>query len=305
MSKMNMLGLKSAPKELIDNILRHSDSMLDILLSGNKKHPALAGKSVYLLFYEPSTRTSSSFDTAAKMLGANCMSLAVGNSSVNKGETLIDTAQTLDAMGADVIVMRHSLGGAPTVFADKVNAAVINAGDGMGEHPTQALLDMFTIRKKRGSLDNLKIAIIGDVRFSRVARSNIWGLSAYGADIRVCAPATLMPADIGRLPVTVYNDPYKAAEDVDVVMGLRLQTERQSAGLLPSITEYNHYYGINQKLIGHAKDGALVMHPGPINRGAEINSDVADGINSVIREQVTSGVAVRAALMDILVNKKY
>lgn len=297
MSKIDMLGLKNVSAERIMRILDGACEMKKLLLSGNKKVNALQGKSVFLMFYEPSTRTSSSFDAAAKMLGANCMSLAVKNSSVNKGETLIDTGRTIDSMAADIIVIRHSLGGAPHLLAGNVAASVINAGDGAGEHPTQALLDMFTITQHRGSIKGMKVAIVGDIKFSRVARSNIWGLTALGAEVSVCAPATLLPADIDRLPVKVCKDAREAVKGAGAVMALRLQLERQSGGLFPSIKEYNRYYGISTQLLQEADKGALVMHPGPINRGAEISSEAADGIMSVINEQVTSGVAVRAALM--------
>lgn len=255
------------------------------------------------MFYEPSTRTSSSFDQAAKILGANVINLSVQSSSVKKGESLIDTGKTLDSMKADILIMRHSASGAAKLLAQNVNASVINAGDGLNEHPTQALLDMLTMREKWGTFKGKKIAIIGDVKHSRVARSNIWGLSAMGAEVVLCGPATLMPADAEGFPAKIAKTKEEAAFGADAIMGLRLQLERQDKGMFPSIREYHKYYGIDQELLKYAKKDVLVMHPGPINRGAEIATQVADGEFSYINEQVTNGVAVRMAIMAYLTGK--
>ncbi|HEY8390848.1 MAG TPA: aspartate carbamoyltransferase catalytic subunit [Clostridia bacterium] len=303
MSKLDLLGLKGVPREEITKILDGAAEMKKILMSGKKKISLLEGKSVFLMFYEPSTRTSSSFDEAAKILGANTINLAVSSSSVKKGETLIDTAMTLDHMQADVIVIRHSVSGAPKLIAQNTKASVINAGDGLHEHPTQSLLDMFTMREKWGTFEGKKIAIIGDIKHSRVARSNIWGLTAMGANVTICAPATLMPIGVEDLPVTVAKTKEEAAKNADAIMGLRLQLERQDKGMFPSIAEYFKYYGIEKSIIDLAHKDVIVMHPGPVNRGAEIDTDSTDGLNSVITQQVTNGVAVRMSVLAYLTGK--
>ncbi|HEY8419608.1 MAG TPA: aspartate carbamoyltransferase catalytic subunit [Clostridia bacterium] len=300
MYKKDLLGLKGASAEFITQILDGAAKMKKLLLSGQKKISLLNGKSVFLMFYEPSTRTSSSFDQAAKILGANVISLAVQSSSVKKGESLIDTGKTLDSMKADILIIRHSASGAAKLLAQNVNASVINAGDGQNEHPTQALLDMLTMREKWGAFEGKKIAIIGDVKHSRVARSNIWGLTAMGAEVALCGPATLMSPE---LPAKIVKTKEEAAENADAIMGLRLQLERQDKGMFPSIREYHKYYGIDQKLIQLAKKDVMIMHPGPMNRGAEIETQTADGEFSYINEQVTNGVAVRMAIMAYLVGK--
>lgn len=300
MSKLDLLGLKGVSKETITKILDGALEMKKILKSSKKKISLLEGKSVFLMFYEPSTRTSSSFEDAAKILGANTISLAVSSSSVKKGETLIDTAKTLDYMKADIMVIRHSVSGTPKLIADNVKASVINAGDGLHEHPTQSLLDMFTMREKWGTLKDKKIAIIGDIKHSRVARSNILGLTAMGAKVTICAPATLMPMGVENFPVTVAKTKQEAAIDADAIIGLRLQLERQNNGMFPSISEYFKYYGIEKSITNLSKEDVIIMHPGPVNRGAEIDTDSTDGIHSVINQQVTNGVAVRMSVLAYL-----
>ena len=244
-----------------------------------------------------------SFELASKYMSAAAANISASASSVAKGETLIDTGKTLDRMGTDVIIIRHPMSGAPHLLAQHVNAAVINAGDGVNEHPTQALLDMFTIQRHKGHLDGLKVAIIGDVNHSRVARSNIFGLHTMGAEVALCAPPTLMPVQMEELGVRTYTRVEEAVEGADVVMGLRIQKERQEEGNFPSLREYSAFFGINEENLKYAKPDALVMHPGPMNRGVEITSDVADSDQSVINEQVTSGVAVRMALLYLLTRK--
>ena len=297
----DLLGLKDITGEEITIILNTASEMKKILAQGVKKVPHLQNKSVFTLFYENSTRTRSSFELAGKYLSACVSNLAVKSSSVQKGETLIDTGKTLDALQANVIVIRHGAAGAPKLLADNVKASVINAGDGMCEHPTQALLDMFTMREKFGKLEGLKVAIVGDIKHSRVARSNIWGLNKMGALVSVTAPSTLIPCDIDKMGAKVIPDIDTALKNVDVIMGLRMQLERQQeGGLVPSIREYHRYYGINRKRLELANKGAILMHPGPINRGVELTSDIADSLESVIEEQVLNGLAVRMALLFLL-----
>ncbi|HHW90272.1 MAG TPA: aspartate carbamoyltransferase catalytic subunit [Clostridiales bacterium] len=303
MDKKDLIGLKGVSAELITKILDGAFKMKKVLLSNQKKISLLNGKSVFLMFYEPSTRTSSSFDQAAKVLGANLIKLSVNSSSVKKGENLIDTGKTLDSMKADILVIRHFCSGVAKLLAQNVQASVINAGDGLNEHPTQALLDMMTMKEKWDSFVGKKVALIGDIKHSRVARSNIWGLTAMGAKVTVCGPATLMPANIENFPVTVAKTKEQAVSDADAIMGLRLQLERQDNGMFPSIREYHRYYGIDQELLKIAKKDVLVMHPGPVNRGVEIESQVKDGQFSYINEQVTNGVAVRMAVMAYLTCK--
>ena len=284
-------------------ILQTAASMRPLLDSPTKKTAHLQGKSIVTLFYENSTRTRMSFELASKYMSAAAANISASASSVAKGETLIDTGKTLDRMGTDVIIIRHPMSGAPHLLAQHVNAAVINAGDGVNEHPTQALLDMFTIQRHKGHLDGLKVAIIGDVNHSRVARSNIFGLHTMGAEVALCAPPTLMPVQMEELGVKTYTRVEEAVEGADVVMGLRIQKERQEEGNFPSLREYSAFFGINEENLKYAKPDALVMHPGPMNRGVEITSDVADSDQSVINEQVTSGVAVRMALLYLLTRK--
>lgn len=298
--KQDLLGLKELEAEEILHILDTADEMKKILKSPVKKTDYLAGKTTVNLFYENSTRTRTSFELAAKYMGASSANITASGSSVQKGESLVDTVRTLDAMAADILVIRHSMSGAPHFIAPMVNASVINAGDGMNEHPTQALLDMLTIREKKGGFKGLKVAIIGDVYHSRVVRSDIYGLTKLGAQVSVGGPATLMPYGMEKLGAQVFNTVHEAMVDADVVMALRIQLERQKSGLFPTINEYNRFFGIDDTRLKFAKPDALVMHPGPVNRGVELNSSVADSAQSVINEQVTNGVAVRMAVMRLL-----
>jgi len=282
-------------------ILDTADSLKSISARDIKKAPTLRGKSVVNFFYEPSTRTRSSFEIAAKRLSADTFSLSASTSSMVKGETLRDTAMNLQAMNPDVIVLRHSSSGAPYVFAKELKASVINAGDGINEHPTQALLDLYTIREKKGGIEGLKVVIIGDIAHSRVARSDIIGLLKMGAHVTVAGPPTLIPKGIEAMGVSVVIDPARAVKDCDVIMLLRVQFERQSKLLFPGIREYGTYFGLNENMIKGAKDDVIVMHPGPLNRGVEISNGVADGPYSVILDQVANGVAVRMAVLYLLI----
>ena len=243
-----------------------------------------------------------SFELASKYLGATAANISASGSSVSKGETLIDTVKTIDAMAADVIIVRHSESGAPQLISKYVDASIINAGDGMNEHPTQALLDMMTIVEKKNRIDGLKVAIVGDVKHSRVARSNIYGLKTMGAEVVLAGPTTLMPSHLEDLGVKAYNDVEKAVEGADVVMGLRIQLERQKKGLFPTVREYTKYFGINERRLKLAKPDAILMHPGPVNRGVELTADIVDGESSVINEQVTNGVCIRMAALNRIVN---
>ncbi len=299
----DLLGLKDLTADEIRYILKNAQTMKYILLQNNKKTPHLQGKSVITLFYENSTRTRLSFEMAAKFMGASAANVSASGSSVKKGETLIDTAKTIDAMGTDVIILRHSMSGAADLIAKNVNASVINAGDGMNEHPTQALLDAFTIMEHKGDIEGLKVAIVGDVMHSRVVRSNIYALTKLGAKVALGGPATLIPKGIENLGVEVYDNVQEALLDADVVMGLRMQLERQKSGLVPSVREYSRFFGIDDKRLAFAKPDAMVMHPGPVNRGFELTTSVVDGDSSVINEQVTNGVAVRMAVLYILARK--
>lgn len=302
--KKDLVSLNDLSKEEIEKILDAASFMKQIILSGNKKAPHLQGKSIVTLFYENSTRTRMSFELASKYLGAASANISASASSVAKGETLIDTGRTLDMMGTDVIIIRHPMSGAAVLLAENVNASVINAGDGMNEHPTQALLDMFSLMEQKGSLKGLKVAIVGDIFHSRVARSNIIGMSKMGARVVLAAPGTLMPPGIEKMGAEIASSADQAVKDADAVMGLRIQKERQQAGLLPSLREYYNYYGLSPERISLAKPDAVIMHPGPMNRGVEISSAVADSGQSIINEQVRSGVAVRMALLHILAHSK-
>lgn len=302
MKKQDLLGLRDLSKEEILSILETAKEMKKIIQSPVKKAPNLQGKTVINLFYENSTRTRMSFELASKYLGANAANITASGSSVEKGETLEDTVRNLNAMAADIIVMRHNMSGAPHFIAPKVSAHIINAGDGMHEHPTQALLDMFTMMEKKGKIEGLKVAIIGDVYHSRVVRSNIYGLLKLGATVTVGGPSTLIPKDLEQMGVKVFKTVHEAIVDADVVMGLRIQLERQKKGLFPSVREYHRFFGIDDKRLKFAKPDALVMHPGPVNRGVEFSSSVVDCDQSVINEQVTNGVAVRMAVMSLLAN---
>ena len=288
LKRKDLLGLKDITAEEMEEILSTAVQMRKILDQNVKKTPHLQGKSVTTLFYENSTRTRTSFETAAKIMGANTTSISAQTSSVTKGETLIDTGKNLDALLTDVIIMRHSMSGAPHLLAKNVKASVINAGDGMNEHPTQALLDIYTMKEKFGDIKGLKVVIAGDVKHSRVARSNIWGLRKLGAEVTVCAPKTLLPAGIEETDVSVSTDLDDCIAGANVVMGLRLQLVRQLAGLFPSAAEYNAYYGLNAARLDKADGDAILMHPGPVNRGLEIGSDIADCEQSYILRQVTN-----------------
>lgn len=299
----DLLSLRDLEREEIEMILQTAASMRPLLDSPNKKTAHLQGKSIVTLFYENSTRTRMSFELASKYMGAAAANISASASSVAKGETLIDTGKTLDRMGTDVIIIRHPMSGAPHLLAQHVKSAVINAGDGVNEHPTQALLDMFTMKQHKGKIEGLKVAIVGDIIHSRVARSNIFGLHTMGAEVALCAPPTLMPVQMEELGVKCYSRIEEAIEGADVVMNLRIQKERQEEGNFPSLREYSAFFGLNERNLKYAKPDALIMHPGPMNRGVEITSDVADCDRSVINEQVTSGVAVRMALLYLLTRK--
>lgn len=299
----NLLGLRDISAEEIEYILDNAKNMKLVLESVNKKTAHLQGKSIVTLFYENSTRTRLSFELASKYMGASSANISSSRSSVQKGETLIDTAKTINMMGVDVIIIRHPMAGAPHVLSKYVDASVINAGDGMNEHPTQALLDMFTIREKKGRIKGLKVAIIGDILHSRVARSNIWGLTKMGAEVSVAGPSTLLPRYLERTGVKVFNTIQEAIINVDVIIGLRIQRERQKSGLFPSIREYARFFSLDDKRLKLAADDVLVLHPGPVNRGVELTSSIIDGDASLINEQVTNGVAVRMALLYLLTRR--
>jgi len=299
----DLLGLKDLSEQEIEYILDTAKTMKYIITSNNKKTPHLQGKSIVTLFYENSTRTRLSFELASKYMSSSSANISASVSSVAKGESLIDTGRTIDMMGTDVIVIRHPQSGAPHLLAKHVKASVINAGDGMNEHPTQALLDMFTIREKKGTFKGLKVAILGDIYHSRVARSNIWGLTKMGAEVSLAGPATLLPPGIEKTGAKVYSTIHEALIDADVVMSLRLQLERQKKALFPTIREYSRFFGLDDNRLRLAKKDALIMHPGPMNRGVELTSQVADHDNSVINEQVTNGVAVRMALLYLLTRR--
>ncbi len=296
-NKKHILGLEELSKEEINHILDTSDSMKEVSQRDVKKVPALKGVTVVNLFFEPSTRTRSSFEIAEKRLSADVLNFTPDQSSVVKGETLLDTAKNLEAMGASVIVIRHSLSGAPWLLASELHSSIINAGDGSHEHPSQALLDLFTIREIKGSIEGLKIAIVGDILHSRVARSDIWGFLKLGAEVRIVGPPTLIPKYFDQSGVKIYYDLNDAINNVDVIIMLRVQLERQQMGFFPSLREYSRFYGLTPERLNHAKSDVTVMHPGPINRGIELSSEVADDLKSVILEQVSNGIAVRMAML--------
>jgi len=299
LSSKDLLGIKNMTADEIRLILDTATTFRDVGERDIKKVPTLRGKTVINLFYEASTRTRTSFELAGKRLSADVINISTSTSSVVKGETLLDTARNIEAMKCNIIIVRHSCSGAPEFLSTRLKSSVINAGDGFHEHPTQALLDMFTIREKLGKLEGLTVAIVGDIAHSRVARSNIYGLTAMGAKVRVCGPPTMVPPGLERMGAEVFYDMDKAVEGADVVMMLRLQLERQSAGLFPCVREYAKLYGLSKARVERAAKHALVMHPGPMNRGVEISSEVADG-TPVILDQVTNGVAVRMAVMFLL-----
>ena len=295
--KKDLLGLEELTQSEIEFILTTAESFKEVSTREIKKVPALRGKTVVNLFYEPSTRTRVSFEVAAKRLSADVINIASETSSVKKGETLIDTGKNIEALKADIIVMRHNYSGAPILLARHLNISVVNAGDGWHEHPTQALLDIFTLKEKLGKIKGLKITIIGDIAHSRVARSNIWGLTKLGAHVTVCAPQMLIPAGIKEMGAEVSNNVDEALVEADAVNVLRMQFERDEENAFPKQMEYFRNFGVTEERLSKAKKNIIVMHPGPINRGIEMSSEVADGSNSVILEQVTNGIAVRMAVL--------
>ncbi len=296
----HLLGIEGLEPSEIVSLLDRAEAALAVSRQIEKKTAALRGRTQINLFFEASTRTQSSFELAGKRLGADVMNMAVGNSALKKGETLVDTAITLNAMRPDILVIRHSAAGAAELLSQKVSCSVINAGDGAHEHPTQALLDALTIRCHKDRIAGLTVAICGDVAHSRVARSNILLLSALGARLRVIGPSTLLPAGIEQLGVQAFTDMRAGLAEVDIIMMLRLQRERMAGNYVPSIREYFHFFGLDEEKLAFARPDALVMHPGPMNRGVEIDSSVADGPQSLIREQVEIGVAVRMAVLEAL-----
>lgn len=300
----HLLGIRDLSSADIELLLDRADRAVAISRQSEKKTSTLRGRTQINLFYEASTRTQSSFELAGKRLGADVMNMSVASSSVKKGETLIDTAMTLNAMRPDILIIRHQSAGAAALLAQKVGCSVVNAGDGAHEHPTQALLDALTIRRAKGPLSKLIVAICGDILHSRVARSNIMLLNALGAQVRVVAPSTLLPTGIEKMGVIVTRSMAEGLKDADVVMMLRLQRERMEGAFVPSVREYFRYFGLDAEKLKAAKDDALVMHPGPMNRGVEIASEIADGPQSVIQEQVEMGVAVRMAVMEALLDPR-
>ena len=296
-TRKDLLSLEELSREEIEFILATAESFKEVSTREIKKVPALRGKTVVNLFYEPSTRTRVSFEVAAKRLSADVINIAAETSSVKKGETLIDTGRNIEALKADIIVIRHDASGAAAMLARHVNISVVNAGDGWHEHPTQALLDIFTLKEKLGRIDGLKVSIVGDIAHSRVARSNIWGLTKLGAKVTVCAPKMLMPLEIEQMGVRVVYDIDAALCDADAVNVLRMQFERDEKGAFPKELEYFKSFGITEERLAQAKNNIVVMHPGPINRGIEMSSQVADSANSVILEQVTNGIAIRMAVL--------
>jgi len=299
----HLLGIEGLSRPDIEALLELADEEVSLSRQVEKKKAALRGRTQINLFFEPSTRTQASFELAGKRLGADVMNMSVANSSAKKGETLIDTAMTLNAMRPDLIIVRHHAAGAVHLLSRKVDCSVVNAGDGAHEHPTQALLDALTIRRAKGRVEGLVVAICGDILHSRVARSNMICLAALGARVRLVAPPTLLPEGIGRFGFPLFHDMREGLRDADIVMMLRLQSERMHGSFVPSTKEYFRYFGLDAEKLAMAKPDALVMHPGPMNRGVEISTDVADGARSLIREQVEMGVAVRMAVLEALARR--
>ena len=297
----DILGIEEMSVSEIGLILDTAESFKEVSTREIKKVPTLRGKTVINLFFEASTRTRTSFEIAAKRLSADTINISASSSSVVKGETLIDTAKNLEAMNPDCIVIRHSAAGAPHLLARLMRVPVINAGDGAHEHPTQALLDLFTVREKKGRLAGLKVAIVGDILHSRVARSNIYGFTKMGAEVHLSGPRTMMPAEVERMGVRWHTGLHEVIPQADVIMMLRIQLERQEGGFFPTLREYSRFFGLNLEVLKAAQPEVLIMHPGPMNRGVEISPEVADGPFSVILDQVTNGVAVRMALLYLLV----
>jgi aspartate carbamoyltransferase catalytic subunit len=300
LKRKDLLGIQDLTVEEVGLILDTATSMKEIASRDIKKVPTLRGKTIINLFYEPSTRTRTSFEIAGKWMSADVINISTAGSSVVKGESLKDTGLTLQAMHPDIVVIRHPVAGAPKLLAGYLRASVVNAGDGAHEHPTQALLDLFTIREKRGTLQGLKAAIVGDIVHSRVARSNIFAMQKVGMQVRVCGPATMLPRYLDRLGVEVFKRIESAIADADVIMMLRVQLERQGTSLFPTLREYSKLFGLNLDRLKAAKQDVLIMHPGPINRGVEIAPEVADGPYSLILNQVENGVAIRMALLYLL-----
>ncbi|MDP2156085.1 MAG: aspartate carbamoyltransferase catalytic subunit [Nitrospirota bacterium] len=296
----DLISIKDISTEEIELILETAAGFKDVLGRDIKKVPALRGKTTVNLFYEPSTRTRTSFEVAAKRLSTDVINIATSTSSVVKGETLLDTARTVLALGADIVVIRHNCSGTPHFLARNIDASVVNAGDGTNEHPTQALLDLFTIKEKKGGIKGLEVAIVGDILHSRVAKSDIYALTKLGAKVRLIGPPTLVPDYLKDLGVSVYFDMNAGLEGVDVIMMLRIQLERQGKGFFPSTHEYFRNWGLTAARVSRAKDDVIIMHPGPMNRGIEIASEVADSSRSVILDQVTNGIAVRMAVLYLL-----
>lgn len=303
--RKDLIGLEYLSKEEIETILKVAESFKDVSTRSVKKVPALRGKTVVNLFFEPSTRTRTSFELAAKRLSADVLSFDVSTSSVSKGETIVDTAKNIEAMKVDCFIVRHSISGAPEIISKNVSSSVINAGDGCHEHPTQALLDLFTVKEKFGKIKGIRISIIGDILHSRVARSNIWGFKKLGADVIVCGPPPLIPKDIEKTGVEVTYNIEKAMENVDIIYLLRLQRERQKENFLPSLKEYSFLYGIDRERYEKIKSKTFLMHPGPMNRGIEIKSEIAEVDKSLILNQVTNGIAVRMAVLYLTIGRKY
>jgi len=296
----DLLGLEEPTREEIELILHTAKPFKELFTRTVKKVPTLRGKTVTLFFCEPSTRTKTSFELAGKRLNADTINISVNMSSLQKGESLLDTAKTIDSMKSDFVVIRHGMSGAGNLIAKNISASVINAGDGMHEHPTQGLLDLFTILEKKGRIKGLNVAIVGDILHSRVARSNIWGLKKLGANVFVVGPATLIPSDVERMGVEVCYDIKKIVARLDVINVLRIQSERQEQNLFPSLQEYSDLFGLTEKKLVHSKNDLLIMHPGPMNRGIEISSAIAESGNSAINEQVTNGIVVRMAVLYLL-----
>lgn len=301
-TRKHLVGLRELSRQELEFILDTAKGFEEISTRSIKKAPTLRGKVVVNMFFEDSTRTRNSFSLAAGRLSADVIEFTKKSSAVNKGETLVDTARNLEAMGVDIVVIRHAAGGAPTLLSRSINACVVNAGDGYHEHPTQALLDVYTVRQTRGSLEGLKIGIVGDIAHSRVARSNIYAMTKLGAEVTLIGPPTLMPARIRDLPVRVSYSLDDVIEELDVINMLRIQFERMGGNPFPSVREYSHYFGLTVERMQRAKPDITVMHPGPMNRGVEIESEVADGPNSVILKQVANGLAIRMAVL-FLVNQ--
>jgi len=300
LSSKHLLGLEGVSKREIELIFKTADIFKEVLERPIKRVPTLTGKTVVNLFYESSTRTRISFELAERRLSADIVSFSASTSSISKGETLKDTARNIEAMKIDIVVIRHPSPGAPLFLSKILNSSIINAGDGAHEHPTQALLDMYSLREKFGKLEGLKVLIVGDISHSRVALSNIYGMTTMGMDVSVCGPATLIPRELDKLGVKIFYNLDEAIKHKDVIMALRIQLERQKVGLFPSIREYHNYFGITKERLKSAKKDVVIMHPGPINRGIELDSDIADSKYSIILGQVANGVAIRMAILYLL-----